>query len=55
MRGSLKIKRMIIMIIMISITDDMLCGEATGQDSCQGDSGGPFTVEVVGKIYYPVT
>ena len=40
---------------MISITDDMICGEATGQDSCQGDSGGPFTVEVVGKIYYPVT
>lgn len=32
-----------------SITDDMLCGEATGQDSCQGDSGGPFTVEVDGS------
>ena len=31
---------------MISITDDMFCGEAAGQDSCQGDSGGPFTVEV---------
>ena len=30
----------------ISITDDMICGEAPGQDSCQGDSGGPFTVEV---------
>merc|ERR1719222_487643 len=32
-----------------SITDDMICGEATGQDSCQGDSGGPFTVEVDGN------
>ena len=40
---------------MISITDDMLCGEATGQDSCQGDSGGPFTVEVVGMFYFSVT
>jgi len=33
----------------ISITDDMICGEAPGQDSCQGDSGGPFTVEVEGN------
>jgi len=32
-----------------SITDDMICGEATGQDACQGDSGGPFTVEVEGS------
>jgi len=30
------------------VTDDMICGEASGQDSCQGDSGGPFTVEVEG-------
>lgn len=32
-----------------TITEDMICGEATGQDSCQGDSGGPFTVEVEGN------
>merc|ERR1719430_2703607 len=32
-----------------SLTDDMICGEAAGQDSCQGDSGGPFTVEVAGN------
>merc|ERR1719430_708968 len=32
-----------------SLTDDMICGEAPGQDSCQGDSGGPFTVEVAGN------
>ena len=31
---------------VFQITDDMICGEATGQDACQGDSGGPFTVEV---------
>jgi len=32
-----------------SLTDNMICGEAAGQDSCQGDSGGPFTVEVSGQ------
>ena len=36
----------LIVATTISVTDDMICGEATGQDSCQGDSGGPFTVEV---------
>jgi len=28
-----------------AISDDMICGIKSGQDSCQGDSGGPFTVE----------
>ena len=31
----------------LRVTDDMLCGIASGKDACQGDSGGPFTIQVI--------
>ena len=43
---NISMKDDITLISLGNVTDDMICGEAAGQDSCQGDSGGPFTVEV---------
>ena len=32
-----------------AITENMVCGAASGKDSCQGDSGGPFVTAVNGR------